>query len=124
MEGIKTKEINISNINDLLNLLKKTLDECKDTQFFISNKFYNRIIQNNTHNLIWEESVIDSFIYSDTIEKAFIFSMNSEPENIQFQLHFVKNCVDYMHLTFFASKGFLYQQYLSGLKQILIITTD
>ena len=124
MKNIKTKEISVSNLNEFLEVIKKELIKCKDTQFFISNALYTRFLIENKKCIIWSESVSNSFQYCDNVEKAFILQIKNNNETKTVQMHFVSYCIDYMNLTFFFSKGILYHQYLSGMKNIIIITTD
>ena len=122
MENIAIREISISNLYELSKDVKKALIQCKDIQIFISNKLFARIMQEEKNNIIWEEFVFDSFHYCDKVEQAFLFSINNNKETIQ--TNFASNCLDYVQLTFFATKGFLYHHYLTGMKQILIFNTD
>ena len=122
MENVVIKTISISNLYELSKVVKETLSQCKDIQIFISNKLFARILQEENNNIIWEEFVFNSFHYCDKVEQAFIFSINNKKEAIQ--TNFVSNCLDYLQLTYFASKGFLYHHYFNGMKQILIFDTD
>ena len=122
MKNVAIKETSISNFYELSKDVKKALSQCKDIQIFISYKLFARILQEENNNIIWEEFVFNSFHYCDKVEQAFIFSINNKKETIQ--TNFVSNCLDYVQLTYFASKGFLYHHYLNGMKQILIFDTD
>ena len=124
MENVKVKEISVSNLNELVEVIKKALNKCKDTQYFISNTLFKRLLLENKSNIIWKESVLNSFQYCDNEEKAFLFYVKENNQIKTVQMHFISDCINYMHLTFFASKGFLYQSYLKGIKIILIINTD
>ena len=124
MENIKIKETSLSNINELLEVIEKALIKCKDTQIFISKALYTRLIKENKSCIIWSESVLNSFQYCDNVEKAYILRIKNNNKMKTVQMHFVSYCTDYMHLTFFFSKGILYHHYLYGMKTIIIITTD
>lgn len=124
MEKKKIKEITISNIYELLAEIKNGLTICEDTQIFISNQLLKRLLQENKNSIIWEEEVLNSFHYCDKEEKAFIIKIKINNEENTFQIHFVENCLEYVQLSYFASKGILYRHYLKGIKTILIINTD
>ena len=96
----------------------------KDTQIFICDELYHRLLKTKANHIIWGESVVDSFHYCDTVEKAFLFYITDNNETHTFQMHFAGNCMGYMQLTNFATKGILYRHYLNGMKRILIITAD
>ena len=124
MENVKIKEIPGKNLNELLEVIKEALLKCKDTQFFISEALLKRLLQENKSSIIWEESVLNGFHYCDKEEKAFLLYVMDNDQMKTFQMHFVSNFLEYVHLTFFASKGILYQNYLRGIKIIVIINTD
>ena len=124
MANVKLKEISIGKTKDLSSIIEKTLLQCKDMQIFISNVLFKRFIQENRKNIIWREWVVDSFHYSDNVEEAFILFVRNNRETKTFQMHFVKNCTDYMQLTFGSSKGILYKHYGKGMKTILIVNSD
>lgn len=124
MKNVKIIETSVTSFNEFLEVIKNALINCKDTQFFISDALFKRLLQENKRRIIWREDVLNSFHYGDKVEKAFIFCVMEHNQMKTVQMHFVSNCLDYVHLTFFASKGFLYHHYLKGLKNILIINTD
>ena len=124
METVITKEINISNLDELFTVVTEALNKCNNTQIFISNLLISRLLKENKDNIVWEEAIVDGFYYCDTIEKAFIFSIKNNNEKKPFQMNFVEYCSDYYHLTFFASKGILYHPNLIGMETILIINSD
>ena len=124
MKNVKIIEISVTNFNEFLEVIKNALIKCKDTQFFISDALFKRLLQENKSSIIWREAVLNSFQYSDKVEKAFIFYVMDYDQMKTVQMHFVSNCLEYVHLTYFASKGILYQNYLKGMKNILIINTD
>lgn len=124
MRNVKLKTVSISSINEFLSAVKTTLAGCKDTQIFISENLFNRLLQKNKSSIIWREDVLGSFYYCDKVEHAFLFCFRCNNESKTYQMHFVKSSTDYMHLTYFSSKGILYQQYLKGMKVILIISSD
>ena len=122
MKEVKAKEVIVSNLNELLSVIIQTLIQCRDTKFLISNLLLNRLLQQSKNSILWEEHVLDSFYYPDGIEKAFLFYVDDNKPKT-FQMHFVKNYLGYMHLTFFASKGIIYRDCLKP-KKILIINSD
>lgn len=124
MENVEIKEVPVSNLNELFEVIKEALLKCKDTQYFISDALFKRLLQENKSSIIWKESVLNSFHYCDKEEKAFLLYVMENDQMKIFQIHFVSNFLEYVHLTFFASKGILYQNYLRGMKIILIINTD
>ena len=124
MENAIKKEISISNIYELSTIIKDTLIQCMDTQIFISNTLFKRLFVENKNSIIWEEAVLNGVQYCDKVEKAFICVINDNNTTKAMQMNFVSNCLEYMHLTYFASKGILYRHYLKGMKIILIINTD
>ena len=124
MKNVNVIEISVMNFNEFLEVIKKALIKCKDTQFFISYELFKRLVQENKSRIIWRENVLNSFQYSDKVETAFIFCLMDHAQMKTVQMHFVSNCLDYVQLTFFASKGIVYQHYLKGMKNILIINTD
>lgn len=121
MERVKIKEITILNFYEFYTIIKETIIQCIDVQIFISNTLFKRLLQEDESRIIWKEDVYNSFHYCDKEEKAFILNVKENNENKTIQMHFVSSCSDYMHLTYFASKGILYQHYLRGMKMILII---
>ena len=124
MKNIKLETISVSNIHELFSTIEKTLQQDKDTQIFICDVLYNRVLKASKTYIIWGEAVVDSFHYCDTVEKAFLLNIWNNSENITFQMHFASNCLGYMQLTYFATKGILYRHYLKGMKRILIINAD
>lgn len=121
MKNVILEEISISDITELSSIIENVLNQCKDTQIFISDTLFKRLLTANKNSLIWNDAVIDSFHYADEIEKAFLLTNNGKKT---LQMHFTKNCTNYMQLTYFATKGILYRHYLKGIKRILIINTD
>ena len=95
MENIIVKKRTVSNLYELLSSVKETLSFCKDTQIFISNELFKRLLHQDKHNIIWQEKVSDSFHYSDDVEQAFIFRTSVNKKETVFQMHFVKNCLGY-----------------------------
>ena len=124
MKNVKLETISVSNIHELFSTIEKTLQQDKDTQIFICDVLYNRVLKAKKKHLIWGEAVVDSFHYSDTVEKAFLLNICENNKDHTFQMHFVGNCIGYMQLTFFATKGILYRHYLKGMKRIVIINAD
>ena len=124
MVNIATKKVSASNIDEFVSIIKETLAECRDTQIFVSNLLFKRLLEENKSSVIWREEVLDSFHYNDKVEKASIFYIKNEKNSKTFQMHFVSNCLEYMHLSYFATKGVIYRHYVEGMKTILIITTD
>ena len=124
MKNVIIKEKNISNIVELFVVVKKALNECKDTQIFISEKLLKRLLKENKASIIWEEDVQNSLHYSDKVERAYILRITENYETKVTQMHFAENCSNYRQLTFFAFKGIVYRHYLKGMKTILIITSD
>lgn len=120
MKNVERIEKSISSINEFFNLIRKSLTECMDTQIFISNELFKRLLYEYKNNIIWEEVVLDSLQYSDNVEIAFIFAVKGKTV----QMHFVQNSLDYVQLTLYASKGIIYHHYLREMKIILIINTD
>ena len=124
MRYVETKELSATSMNELLMAIQKELEQCMDTQVFISALLFNRLLKKSRNSIVWEETVRDSFHYCDGIEKAFIFYMKSKAEIKTFQLHLVENNLDYLQLTFYATKGILYWHNLREMKVVLIIDTD
>ena len=124
MRYVETKELSATSMNELLMAIQKELEQCMDTQFFISNLLFNRLVKKSKKTIIWQEKVRDSFHYCNGIEQAFIFYMKDKEETRTFQIHLVENSSDYIQLTFFATKGILYWHNLREMKVILIIDTD
>lgn len=124
MKNVIIKEKNISNIVELFVVVRKALNECKDTQIFISEKLFKRLLKENKASIIWEEDVQNSLHYSDKVERAYILRITENYETKVTQMHFVENCSNYRQLTFLAFKGIVYRHYLKGMKTILIITSD
>lgn len=124
MKNVRLEEISISNVDELSTIILKVLKQCKDTQIFISEELFKRLLKTNRHNLVWGESVFDSFHYCDEVEKSFLLYINDNGERRTLQMHFAENCTGYMHLTYYATKGILYRHYLKGMDRILIINAD
>ena len=124
MKKVAIREIVIKNADELSRTIKDALIQCEDTQIFISNTLFERFLKQNRSRIIWEESVVGSFHYCDKLEKAYIFTINDNNETKTVQMHFVKNCLHYTQLTFYASKGIVYRNYLKGMKIVLIISSD
>lgn len=124
MKNVKIKEIIVTNIDELSEIIRKTIMQCKDTQIFISNSLFNRLLKEDKSRIIWEERVFDSFHYADGVEKAFIFEIKDRNGAKTSQMHIVANSSDYMQLTFFATKGTIYHHYFNAMNIILIINTD
>ena len=124
MKNVRLKEIIVANIDELSEVIRETLIQCKDTQIFISNLLIKRLLKENKSSIVWEEEVIDNFHYSDRVEKAFIFEIKNNSGSKTSQMHFVANCSDYMQLTFFATKGIVYKHYIRAMNIVLIINTD
>ena len=124
MKNLKVKEASVSNINELFTVVSKTLIHSKDTQIFVSSKLFKRLLYLNKYSIIWEEAVLDSFYYQDKMEKALIINLKSKEENGIFQIHFVEYCLNYIYITYFASKNMLYQSRLKKMNTLLIINSD
>ena len=65
MKNVKLETISVSNIHELFSTIEKTLQQDKDTQIFICDVLYNRLLKAKKKHLIWGEAVVDSFHYSD-----------------------------------------------------------
>lgn len=124
MKNVILEDISISNVDELSTVIQKVLNQCKDTQIFISDELFKRLLKANKGDLIWGEAVLDSFHYCDKVEKAFLFNFINNGERRTLQMHFAENCSGFMHLTYFATKGILYRHYLKGMKRILVIYAD
>ena len=124
MENVKIKETPVSTFDELFEVIKEAVIKCKDTQFFISDALFKRLLQENKGSIIWEEAVLNSFQYCDNVEKAVLFCVMNNNKIRTVQINYVSDCLGYVHLTYFASKGVLYHHYLKGMKIILIINTD
>ena len=116
-------EISIKNINDIPIIIENVLKRNMNTQIFFSEILFHRLLQSN-NGIIWGESVVESFHYGDNVEKAFVINTCFNNKKQTIQMHFVKNCSDYMHLTYYATKGLIYHHYLNGMKRVLIINAD
>ena len=86
MRYVKLNEVSVSNVVEFLEVVKGTLAGCKDTQVFISEKLFVRLLEENKSSIIWEEDVLDGFHYSDKVEHAFIFCFKSRNENLTYQM--------------------------------------
>lgn len=124
MKNVILEEISITNIEELSIVIENSLKQCIDTQIFITGVLFKQLMKVHKERLIWGEAVLESFHYSDKVEKAFLFYIEQNNERQMLQMHFAGNCANYMHLTYFATKGLLYRHYLKGMKKILIINTD
>ena len=124
MRCVKLNEVYISNVMEFLEFVKGTLDGCKDTQVFISEKLFARLLEENKSNVIWEEDVLGSFHYCDKVEHAFIFCFKVCNEDETYQMHFVRNSTDYLQLTNFLCKDVVYRHYLCGMKVVLVFSSD
>ena len=74
MKNVILEDISISNVDELSTVIQKVLNQCKDTQIFISDELFKRLLKANKGDLIWGEAVLDSFHYCDKVEKAFLFN--------------------------------------------------
>ena len=124
MKNVQLEVMSISNVDELPAVFEKALTECKNIQIYISDALFIRLLKSSKRNFIWGESVLDSFHYCDTVEKAFLLNVFTNNEKNTVQMHFAGNCLGYMQLTYFAKKGLLYRHYLKGMKKILIINAD
>ena len=124
MKYVQLSEVSIKSITELPAVIENVLNQNKNTQIFISDLLFKRLVNSNNRGFIWGESVVDSFHYGDNVEKAFVLNTCCSNKKQTVQMHFVKNCSDYMHLTYFAKKGMLYRHYLNGMKRVLIIIAD
>ena len=121
MKNVNLEIIVISNVDELFSLIERKLAHHKDIQIFIEDSLFYRLIQTHKSHIIWGESVYNGFHYCDTVEKAFLMNIHDNSKYYTLQMHFAGNCIGYMQLTYFATKGILYRHYLKGMKQILII---
>lgn len=71
MKNVQLEEITIKDTNELSTVIENVLNQCKDTQIFISDKLFNRLLKTPKSQIIWGEAVLDSIHYNDKIEKAF-----------------------------------------------------
>ena len=71
MKNVKIIETSVTSFNEFLEVIKNALINCKDTQFFISDALFKRLLQENKRRIIWREDVLNSFHYGDKVEKAF-----------------------------------------------------
>ena len=124
MEKVQLQTLNITSDNNIFELIKNLLLLCMDSQIFISDNLLSRILQVHKNEMIWEENVIDSFQYSNCVEKAYLFSIAEKNNVSTYQIHFVKNCSDFTQIAFFATENLVYRHYLKGLKKIIILTSD
>ncbi len=124
MKNVQLEEITIKDTNELSTVIENVLNQCKDTQIFISDKLFNRLLKTPKSQIIWGEAVLDSIHYNDKIEKAFLLYIGDDNQRQTLQMHFAKNCTGFMHLTYFATKSIMYRHYLKGMKRILVINTD
>ena len=124
MNNVLLEKISVKDFCELITIIKNVLKQCKDTQILISNDLFNRLLKANKNSIIWGEDVLDSIHYNDKVEKAFLFYVGNDSQKQMLQMHFVRNCSDYMQLTYFAIKGTIYRHYLNGMKRILIVNSD
>lgn len=123
MRYVKLNEVSVSNVVEFLEVVKGTLAGCKDTQVFISEKLFVRLLEKNKSSVIWEEDVLGSFHYCDNVEHAFIFHFRNCNEGETYQMHFVKNSTDYLQLTNFLCKDIVYRHYLCDMKVVLVFSS-
>ena len=83
-----------------------------------------QLLEKNKKSILWEENVLNSVQYNENIEKSIIFCIKEKNKTISFQMHYVKDNLEYIRVCFFASKGILYRNYDLGMKEILIICSD
>ena len=124
MKSVILEEITIADIEELSPVIENVLKQCKDTQIFIADVLFKRLMEAYKGRLIWGEAVLDSYHYCDEVEKSFLFYTNYNNEKKTIQMHFAENCTNYKQLTYYATKGILYRHYLKGIKRILIINAD
>lgn len=124
MEKVQLQTVNIPSVNNIFELIKNLLLLCIDSQIFISDNLLSRILRVHKKEIIWEENVIDSFQYSNNVEKAYLFSFSRRNHAATYQIHLVKNCSDFTQIAFFATENLVYRHYLKGLKKIIILTSD
>lgn len=115
-------KLNKMDINHLFDIIENILNECKDSQIFISKSVYKDLIKNSP-NKICSEYVIDSIQYGDNVEKSFVLSKDKENGGlITFKMNFVSNSKNFEQLTYFSTKGVNYFHYLTEMKYIYLIT--
>ena len=122
--NVVLKEAAISSVNELAVVIKKNLMRCKSTQIYVSSKLMRKLLEQNRSKIVWEESIAYSAQYTEKIEKAVIFYINEKNKTETFQMHYVKDNIEYTKVCFFAGKGILYRNYDLGMKEILIICSD
>ena len=124
MKNVLLEKISVKDIYELPTVFQNVLNQCKDTQIFISNELYNRLLKVDKNSIIWGEAVLDSFHYNDNVEKAFLLYIGDDSSKQTLQMHFTGNCSDYKQLSYFATKGIIYRHYLNGMDRILIVNSD
>ena len=124
MVNVVLKKVAVSSVNELVVVIKKNLMRCKSTQIYVSSKLMRKLIEQNRSKIIWEENITDSIQYSENFEKAIIFYVIERNKTETFQIHYVEDNLEYIKICFFASKGILYRNYNSAMKEVLIICPD
>ena len=99
----------IANLSDFIDTIKKTIEECRNSQILISKELINRLFYENTRYIIWNETVTDSWYLNEGVEEALLFKINQRMA----QIHYNEVNHEYVKLTFFATKGILYRNHIN-----------